>query len=121
MYLEGKFFEMLFERAGIANFTPQEVMKYERDMLTQWNIDGLRETVRHEARAEGFAEGRAEGRAKGLVEGREEGLVKEIDKGRSESLAMVARNLLKSGMKPEAVAYNTTLSVEKVLEIQKSL
>jgi predicted transposase YdaD len=109
MYLEGKFFEMLFERAGIANFTPQEVMKYERDMLTQWNIDGLRETVRHEARAEG------------LAEGREEGIVKEIDKGRSESLAMVARNLLKSGMKPEAVAYNTTLSVEKVLEIQKSL
>jgi predicted transposase YdaD len=108
MYLEGKFFEMLFERAGIANFTPQEVMKYERDMLTQWDIDGLRETVRHEARAEG------------LAEGREEGLVKEIDKGRSESLAMVARNLLKSGMKPEAVAYNT-LSVEKVLEIQKSL
>lgn len=109
MYLEVKFFEMLFERAGIANFTPKEVMKYERDMLTQWDIDGLRETVRHEARAEG------------LAEGREEGLVKEIDKGRSESLAIVARNLLKSGMKPEAVAYNTTLSVEKVLEIQKSL
>lgn len=109
MYLGGKFFEMLFERAEIAEFTPQEVMEYERDMLTQWNIDDLRETVRHEARAEG------------LAEGREEGLVKGTDKGRSESLAMVARNLLKSSIKPEAVAYNTTLSVEKVLEIQKSL
>lgn len=93
MYLGGKFFEMLFERAEIAKFTPQEVMKYERDMLTQWDIDDLRETVRHEARAEG------------LAEGREEGLVKGTDKGRSESLAMVAQNLLKSSIKPEAVAY----------------
>ena len=112
-YQEGKFFEMLFERAEIAKFTPQEVMKYERDMLTQWDIDDLRETVRHEARAEGLAEGRAEGRAEGLLKG--------IDRGRSESLAMVAQNLLKSGMKPEDVAHNTTLSVEKVLEIQRNL
>ncbi len=34
---------------------------------------------------------------------------------------MVAQNLLKSGMKPEDVAHNTTLSVEKILEIQRNL
>ena len=112
-YLEGKFFEMLFERVEIAKFTPQEVMKYERDMLTQWDIDDLRETVRREAHEEGLAEGRAKGR--------EEGLLKGIDRGRSEGLTMVARNLLKSGMKPEDVAHITTLEAEKVLEIQKNL
>ncbi|MCI2135656.1 MAG: hypothetical protein LKK16_04965, partial [Bacteroidales bacterium] len=100
-YLEGKFFELLFEKAEIAKFAPKEVIKYEKDMLTQWDID---EYVGEQVE-------------KGMKEGMEKGM----KKGFNEGLTMVAKNLLKSGMKPEDVAKATTLSLNDVHKIENEL
>ena len=104
-YLEGKFFELLFEKAEIAKFAPHEVIKYEKDMLTQWDID---EYVGEQVE-------------KGMKEGMEKGMEKGMKKGFNEGLTMVAKNLLKSGMKPEDVAKATTLSLNDVHKIENEL
>ena len=100
-YLEGKFFELLFEKAEIAKFAPKEVIKYEKDMLTQWDID---EYVGEQVE-------------KGMRKGMEKGM----EKGFNEAISMVAKNLLKSGMKPEDVAKATTMSLNDVHKIENEL
>ena len=78
-------------------------------MLTQWDID--------EYVGEQVEKGMKEGMEKGIEKGMEKGM----KKGFNEGLTMVAKNLLKSGMKPEDVAKATTLSLNDVHKIENEL
>lgn len=122
-YLQGKFFELLFEKAEIAKFAPHEVIKYEKDMLTQWDIDEYVGEQVEKGVKEGLEKGLREGMAKGMKEGRAEGRAEGMEKGRNEALAnlLKAMNLLKNGMTLEQVADKTSLSLDYVLKIQKEL
>ena len=119
-YLQGKFFELLFEKAEIAKFAPHEVIKYEKDMLTQWDIDeyvgeqvekGVKEGLEKGLR-EGMAKGMEEGMAKGMEEGMKEGM----QKGRAEILNC----LIASGMTIDEVADRLGLTVDEVLKLTGS-
>ena len=123
-YLQGKFFELLFEKAEIAN----EVIKYEKDMLTQWDIDeyvgeqvekGVKEGHERglrEGMAKGMKEGRAEGREKGRKEGREEGRKEGREEGRTEILKL----LIASGMPIDEVAQRSGLTIDEVVKLTGS-
>ncbi|MCI5719959.1 MAG: hypothetical protein MR294_06100, partial [Bacteroidales bacterium] len=104
-------------------FAPHEVIKYEKDMLTQWDIDEYVGEQVEKGVKEGHERGLREGMAKGLEEGMKEGRAEGREKGRKEALdnSLKAINLLKSGMKPGQVADKTSLSLDYVLEIQKEL
>ena len=113
-YLQGKFFELLFEKAEIAKFAPEGHEKGLREGMAKGMKEGMAKGLE-----EGREKGMKEGREKGMKEGRAEGR----EKGRKEALAnsLKAINLLKSGMKPEQVSDKTSLSLDYVLEIQKEL
>jgi len=88
----------LFDSAEIANFTPEEKVKYELSMRTERD---LRNQIAF-AKEEGFEIGRQEG----LQEGRQE--------GRQEGIREVARRLLNQGVSSKTVAEGTGLSEEEV-------
>ena len=66
--MQAEIFELLFNSAEIAKFTPEEIVKYERDMTTERDI---RNQIAY-SREEGLAEGLEKGRAEGLAEGKAE-------------------------------------------------
>jgi predicted transposase/invertase (TIGR01784 family) len=80
----------LFDSAEIANFTPEEKVKYELSMRTERD---LRNQIAF-AKEEGFEIGRQEGRQEGIRE--------------------VARRLLSLGVSLKTVAEGTGLSEEEV-------
>ena len=87
--MQTEIFELLFNSAEIAKFTPEEKIKYEFDMTTERDIRNQIAYGREEGRAEGLAEGRAEERAR-------------ID----EEKKRIARSLLEQGV-PENVVENS--------------
>ena len=70
--MQAEIFELLFNSAEIAKFTPEEIVKYERDMTTERDIRNQIAFSREEGLAEGLENGRAEGKAEGLAEGKAE-------------------------------------------------
>lgn len=58
--MQAEIFELLFNSAEIAKFTPEEKIKYEYDMTTERDIRNQIAYGREEGRAEGRAKGRAE-------------------------------------------------------------
>ena len=61
--MQAEIFELLFNSAEIAKFTPEEIVKYERDMTTERDIRNQIAYSREEGLAEGLEKGRAEGKA----------------------------------------------------------
>ena len=60
-----KAYEAYFEASAVSNFTPQETIKYDKDMMTERDrINSI-----NYARQEGREEGREEGLMEGLMEG----------------------------------------------------
>jgi predicted transposase/invertase (TIGR01784 family) len=108
-YLEGKFFELLFEKAEIAKFAPAEVVKYEADMMTQWDIDVYV--------WERIDKGIKQGIEKGVQEGMEKGMQEGMEKGLAEGQAKIIRSLIASGMSVEEVAKRTGMSIEEVRKL----
>ena len=70
--MQAEIFELLFNSAEIAKFTPEEKVKYEHDMTTDRDIRNQIAFSREEGLAEGLEKGRAEGKAEGLAEGKAE-------------------------------------------------
>lgn len=85
----GEIFNLLFDSAEIANFTPSEKIKYENDMTTERDI---RNQIR-------FAE------KQGLKQGAEQ-----------ERIA-IARKMLAMGLNPEQVSQATDLSLEDIANL----
>lgn len=115
-------FELLFDYAEIATFTPEEKIQYELDMTTEQDrINQLayaekKATERGMAKglAKGLAEGLAEGLAKGLAEGRTKGLAEGRAEGAQEKAWTIARNLIESGVPVNTVVKCTGLSQEEL-------
>ena len=82
--MQAEIFELLFNSAEIAKFTPDEKIRYEYDMTT--DRDRLNQLAF--SRKEGKAEGREEGREEGLKEARE----------------AIAKKLSEKGFSPEEIA-----------------
>ena len=61
--MQAEIFELLFNSAEIAKFTPEEKVKYEHDMTTDRDIRNQIAFSREEGLAEGLEKGRAEGKA----------------------------------------------------------
>jgi predicted transposase YdaD len=86
--------------------------------LTEFNAEKVYRDWLAEGREEGFEQGREEGFEMGLEEGRELG----ISEGKNEKAQETAVNLLKMKLgAPEQIAKVTNLTLEKVLELQKSI
>ncbi len=93
-----KAFEAYFEASARANFTPEETIQYEKDMMTERDrINSI-----NYARWEGVQEGMQKGRA----EGKEEGMQQKQDE--------IARAFKAKGIDAETIAACTGLSVEAV-------
>ena len=88
--LKEEIFKRLFKTAEIANFTPEERIKYENDMTTERDIQNY---ISY-AREKGLEEGRAEGRME------------------------TARNMLADEISIDLVAKYTGLSIEQVKELK---
>lgn len=83
-------FEAYFEASKVANFSKEEALDYEKEMMTERDIINGLNYAKAEARTKGLAEGKAEGKAEGRAEGKAEGFAEaKVEVAR----AMKARNL----------------------------
>ena len=79
--MQAEIFELLFNSAEIAKFTPEEKVKYEHDMTTDRDI---RNQI-------------AFSREEGLKEGLEKGMEKGMEKGARETLIEMAKKMVANG------------------------
>ena len=100
--MTSEIFEILFNCAEIAKFTPEEKVKYEHDMTTERDRRNQLYFSHEEGRKEGREEGRAEGREEGIVEGLEKGRA-EGRKAIAEERESIAARLRARGFGPEEI------------------
>lgn len=98
---KGEIFNLLFDSAEIAKFTPSEKIKYENDMTTERDIHNQ---IR-------FA------KKQGIQEGMEKGIEKGIEKGAEQERLAIARQMLAKGYSPSDVAEITGLSPEALAKL----
>lgn len=90
--MAAEIFELLFNSAEIAKFTPEEKVKYEYDMTTERDIRNQIAYSREEGREQGLAEG--------LEKGREEGRAE----GKAEERCLILKKLKEKGFSDEEIA-----------------
>ena len=90
----GEFFDLLFNSADIANFAPEDKIKYLNDMTTERDIHNQIEYARKE------------GIERGIEKGREE--------GREKERSSIAAKLKSQGFPIDAIAEATGLSKEQL-------
>ncbi len=97
----GEFFDLLFNSADIANFAPEDKIKYLNDMTTERDIHNQIEYARKE------------GIEKGRQEGREEG----IEEGRKEERRLIAQKCKEEGMSIEMIIRLSGLTEQEILSL----
>ncbi len=100
--LRQEIFDLLFEAANIATFTPEDKVKYEFNMTTERDI---RNQIRY-AERKGMEKGMEKGLQKGMEKGMEKGIEKEAER--------VARRMLADKLPVEIIAKYSGLSEEQV-------
>ena len=105
--LRQEIFDLLFEAAEIATFTPEDKVKYEFEMTTERDIRNQIAFAKKNARAEGIIEGEAEGKAEGKAEGRMENGIES------------ARRMLEDHLPIETIAKYSGLSIDQVRALQE--
>ena len=105
--MQAEIFELLFNSAEIAKFTPEEIVKYERDMTTERDIRNQIAYSHEEGLAEGLEKGRAEGLAEGIAEGKAEGKAEGLAEGIAEGKAEVAKALKSMGFDADVILQST--------------
>lgn len=103
---EHKAFAAFLEALKCANFSTDELIKYESEMLTELDLKYVKEYAAQVGHEEGLQKGLQEGRQKGLQEGRKE--------GRKESSLEIAKNLKTEGLDVNIIAKCTGLSVQEI-------
>lgn len=103
--LKQEIFQLLFDSAEIATFTPEEKAKYVHDMTTERDLHN--QLV--------FAE------AKGVEKGRAEGLAEGFAKGVKQKARETALALLKMGIPADTVSAGTGLPMEEVRQLSETL
>ena len=102
--MQAEIFELLFNSAEIAKFTPQEKAKYEYDMTTERDRRNELAYSREEGLKEGMEKGREEGRQEGLEEGREEGRQEGRAEGATAEKQRITEVLRELGVSEEIIA-----------------
>ena len=97
--LRQEIFDLLFEAAEIATFTPEDKVKYEFEMTTERDIRNQIAFAKKNARAEGIIEGKAEGRMENGIES--------------------ARRMLEDHLPIETIAKYSGLSIDQVRALQE--
>ncbi|MBQ9185048.1 MAG: Rpn family recombination-promoting nuclease/putative transposase [Bacteroidales bacterium] len=100
--LKEEIFKLLFESAEIANFTPEEKAKYERDMTTERDIRNYISCARQEGREEGLEAGKKEGIKEGVINTKIE----------------IAKALFAKGIGLETIASCTGLSIDEIEKLK---
>ena len=95
MEMDSELFQLLFDSAEIANFTPDEKKKYDLDMRTERDFKNQLAYAKEEGLKEGMERGIEKGLEKGIEQGREEGRISERD--------AIAQRLLAKGMTKEDI------------------
>ena len=108
-----KAYEAYFEASKVATFTPQETLKYDKDMMTERDrINSI-----NYARQEGEQAGLQKGLQKGLRKGREEGLQEGKVEGKAESQREIASALKAKGVDVGTISVCTGLSLDDVAKL----
>ena len=108
-----KAYEAYFEASEVSNFTPQETIKYDKDMMTERDrINSI-----NYARQEGEQAGLQKGLQKGLRKGREEGLQEGKVEGKAESQREIASALKAKGVDVGTISVCTGLSLDDVAKL----
>lgn len=78
--LNTRIFSKLFQIALVSNLTKEDFMKYEKNLMAEWDEYAIKKTLEDEAKLareqameEGIAKGMAKGMAKGIAKGEEKG------------------------------------------------
>ena len=101
--LRQEIFDLLFDAAEIATFTPEDKVKYEFEMTTERDIRNQIAFAKKNARAEGIIKGKAEGKAEGRMENGIES----------------ARRMLEDHLPIETIAKYSGLSIEQIRALQE--
>ena len=97
-----KAYEAYFEASTRANFTPEETIQYEKDMMTERDrINSI-----NYARWEGVQEGLQKGREEGLLEGKQE--------GKQKAQQEITKTMKIKGIDTKTIASCTGLTKEEV-------
>ena len=100
-----KAYEAYFEASKVASFTPQETLKYDKDMMTERDRINSINYARQEGREEGEQAGLQKGREEGLQEG-------ELKKQREIASALKAK-----GIDAGTISVCTGLSLDDVAKL----
>ena len=112
-----KAYEAYFEASKVASFTPQETIKYDKDMMTERDrinsINYARQEGEQAGLQKGLKEGERKGREEGLMEGERKGRKEgELKKQREIALAFKAK-----GVDAGMIAACTGLSLDEVAKL----
>ncbi|MEM7496055.1 MAG: hypothetical protein AAF471_08065, partial [Myxococcota bacterium] len=97
-------------------WTPAERRAYVRSMIARTD----REMQMSYARRKGLEKGREEGREEGLAEGEKKGREEGREEGLRQGKLDMARNLLKSGTDPKAIAAASGLALPDIDKLERS-
>ena len=113
-------FKNVEKRLDYLNLNDEEKLEFDKA-----RSDEAREACKiRDAKEKGLKEGKAEGEARGIEKGKRLGIEQGIEKGRKEGLQeasfAIAKEMLKMGMEPKAVAKATSLPVEEVQSLEEA-
>ena len=100
-----KAYEAYFEASKVASFTPQETIKYDKDMMTERD------------RINSINYARQEGEQAGLQKGLKEGELKGKAEGKAESQREIALAFKAKGVDAGMIAACTGLSLDEVAKL----
>ena len=103
MEMDSELFQLLFDSAEIANFTPDEKKKYDLDMRTERDFKNQLAYAKEEGLKEGMERGIEKGLEKGIEKGIERGIEQGREEGRISERDAIAQRLLAKGMTQEEV------------------
>ena len=127
--LKEEVFVHAFEKAAIANMSPNELEYYDKASMAiadqQGALELAREEAKEEGKVEGIKEGTEKGREEGIREGREkgkeegikEGKEKGREEGRRKGLEVFVQYLLSENKSYEDVMKMTGLELEEIERI----
>jgi predicted transposase/invertase (TIGR01784 family) len=112
-----KAYEAYFEASAVASFTPQETIKYDKDMMTERDRINSINYARQEGEQKGLRKGLREGRKEGREEGLQEGERKGKAEGKAESQREIALAFKAKGVDAGMIAACTGLSLDEVAKL----
>ena len=107
-------FGRFLDAAELAQFSPEEVWKYEQSLKHYRDMHNVVETAYDDGKAEGIEVGKAEGIKVGKAEGIKVGKAEGKIEGKQETALLIATNLKARGLPVEFIMETTGLTAEVI-------